>query len=251
MSGSFDDNGALIIGDGKIITFVGKKRSGKSVAAKLMFDSYPGDKIVLDIAGDDGPYGDDIPELTGHTVDTMPRRWPESMRDGDKPMTLRFVPDGGSDTFLHDMDAVLALAMAHGSRERAKGRMGCAVLVHEMGVIAEVHKTPKHLRRALMHNRHNAVSLFFCGPRTQTIDPLVIAQSDVVYVFELMNPDDRKRLAQTIGWNPRELDEAIDDLGPHEYLRFDANEMKPEPGKDDIRLLHFPALPRKAVKRFL
>ena len=251
MSGTFDDKGALVIADGRLISCFGKKKSGKSVLAKMLFLSYPDDKIVIDIAGDDGPNGDDILELTGNTAATMPRSWPESARDGKKPMTLRYVPDGESPTLLEDMGAVLSLAKIHGNKRRAQGGMGCGVLIHEIGVIGEAHKTPRQLRSLLMHNRHNAVTLFMCGPRTQTIDPLIIAQSDVVYIFELMNPDDRKRLAQSIGWDTDSLTQAIEGLGPHEYLRFDSNEMKPMHGEDDLRLVHYPALPESAVRKVL
>jgi len=47
MSGSFNSSGQLEIGDGRIITCFGKKRSGKSVMGKLLLASYPGDKMVI------------------------------------------------------------------------------------------------------------------------------------------------------------------------------------------------------------
>lgn len=247
MSGSFDDRGALDISDGRIILCVGKKRSGKSILAKLIFQSYPGDKVVIDVAGDDGPMGDGVLTIRGK-VDDLPRRWPEEQRDEDKPMTLRYVPDAGSSTFREDMDAVVGLALAHGLNQRHRGRIGCCLLVHEIGVLAPAHRTQPHTMRALMHNRHNALTLVMCGPRPQVVDPLVLQQADVVYVFETMNPTDRKRLAESMGWHPVDFDEAVHDLARHEYLRFDANEMKPDAGEDDLRLVHFPPLPEDVVR---
>lgn len=247
MSGSFNDEGQLELADGRIILCVGKKRSGKSKLALLLFRSYPFDKIVLDIAGDDGPDDPDTIPLVGD-VETLPRRWPERMRDEGRPMTLRYVPDPGSPTAAEDMDAVVGLALAHGRKLKDRGKGGCALLVHEIGVLTPVHQTQPNMRRALMHNRHNGLTLIMCGPRPQVIDPLVVAQSDVIYTFELMNPDDRERLAKSMGWHPSDFAAAVEDLGPHEYLRFDANELKPQDGAPDRRLVHFPALPPDVVR---
>lgn len=237
MSGTFDRNGRIDTGRGIIATCIGKKRSGKSIMGLLLFRAYPGDRLVLDVAGDDGPIGDDVHNIRG-TVDDLPRRWPEHLRENKKPMTLRYVPDAGSQTFLEDMDAFVALAMTHGD---------CCLLVHEAGRLAPVHKTGPNTARLLMHNRHQRVTAIFCMPRSQGVDTLILSQADLVYTFEVPNPADRKRIAETIGWNPADFDDAVHDLGPHEYLRFDSNELKPQEGNDDNRLLHFPALPADVV----
>jgi hypothetical protein len=237
MSGTFDQHGRIDTHRGIIATFIGKKRSGKSVMALLLFRSYPGDRVVIDVAGDDGPVGPDVVNLKG-TVDDLPHRWPEHLREDGKPMTLRYCPDAGSPTFLEDMDCVVSLAMTHGD---------CCLLVHEAGRLAPANQTQPHTKRLLMHNRHQRVTALFCMPRSQGIDPLILSQSDLVYTFEVPNPADRRRIAETIGWNPRDFDDAVHDLGPHEYLRFDGNEMKPNQGDEDDRLLHFPPLPADVV----
>jgi hypothetical protein len=244
--GTFDARGQLDTSRGIIATCVGKKRSGKSVMGLLLFRSYPYDRLVLDIAGDDGPTGPDIVELRG-TVADLPTRWPELQRkEGPRgeplPMTVRYVPDPGSPTFREDMDKVVGLVMAQG---RAAGH--ACILVHEIGVLAPAGQTGPHTKRLLMHNRHNHVTAIFCGPRPMTVDPLVIAQSDLIYAFETPNPADRRRLAEVMGWNPQDLDDAHEDLATHEYLRFDANMAKPEEGQPDMRLVHFPALPSDVV----
>jgi hypothetical protein len=81
------------------------------------------------------------------------------------------------------------------------------------------------------------------------MDPLVVAQSDLVYVFDLPNEADRKTLAGQIGWDARDLSEDIDDLKPYEYLLFDAAAPKPEGDADDMRLLSFPPLPEPVIAR--
>ncbi len=110
------------------------------------------------------------------------------------PMTLRYVPDPGSPTELEDMDAVVGLAMSHGKKTGH-----CGLLVHEVGRLTKGTKTPAHTRRLLMHNRHHHVTAFLMGPRPQDIDTLVLAQADLVYVFEMPNPRDRERVAATVG----------------------------------------------------
>jgi len=254
MSGSFNDRGELEVADGRLIFLTGKKKSGKSVLAKMLVDSYPGDLVVLDVAGDDGPMGDGVIDLQGDAVELSEQPWPEYRRhftdDGKPlPMTLRYVPDPGSPTSLADSDAVVGMALRHAKdqREKSGGKAGCCLLIHEIGVVAPVQQTQPHMRRLLMHNRHVGATAIMCGPRPLSIDPLVVQQADLVYAFELPNEDDRKKLAKTVGWSVPEWDAAMQDLGRHEYLRFDSNEPKPEPGQRDMRVLHFPPLPPDVV----
>ncbi len=244
---TFRPDGSIDPSQGVIVACFGKKRSGKSVMGRLLFDGYPYDRIVLAQNADDGPFADpdrDIFEIKG-TVEDLPARWPEELRRhdqaGPRRMTLRYVPDHGSPTVLEDCDHVMGLAQRHGH---------CAVLVHEVGLIAPSGRVPPHTRRLLNTNRHDHVTLILCGPRPITVDPLVIGQADLVYVFEMQVATDRKRVADTIGWPLQDFEDAVDDLARHEYLRFDANQDKPtNEHEPDLRLMHCPALPPDAVKR--
>lgn len=238
---TFTARGELDPAVGIIACCFGKKRSGKSVMGRLLFDSYPHDRVVIAVNADDGPFADerrDVFPIRG-TVDTLPPRWPEELRRDGRRMTLRYDPDPGSPTFLEDQDAVIGLAMRHGH---------CALLVHEVGLLAPSNRVPPHTRRLLNNNRHHHVTAVLCGPRPITVDPLVIGQADLIYVFEMQVPADRKRVAETIGWDPADFDAAVEDLARHEYLRFDANENKPAGDDDpDLRLVHCPALPADVV----
>jgi hypothetical protein len=238
-TGSFNERGELEISKGMIVVCQGKKRSGKSVLATFIFRSFPGDKVVIDVAGDDGPMGDDVVTLTG-TVDDLPTKWPESLRPREgQPMILRYVPDAGSPTFLADMDRIVGMAYAHSTKDKP-----VCLLVHEMGVLARVHQTPPHTRRVLMHNRHQALTLIACMPRTKGVDALVIGQADLVYTFDLPNPNDRKLTAEIIGWDPYDFEHGMRQVGRHEYLGFDANRIKPSSDDEqDLRLVHYPPLP--------
>lgn len=251
MSGSFDDSGRLDLTTARICVFVGKKRSGKSVAALLLFRTYPGDRLVIDVAGDDGPMptktnplggdgiADPVIEIRG-TVDDLPAKWPEHLRDGKKPMTIRYVPDPGSPTFLDDIDHMVGIAFTKGN---------VCVLVHEAGVWVKANQTRPHSRRLLMHNRHAGVTLLACMPRPKDVDLLLLGQADLVYTFDVPQRADRMRIAETIGWPAEEFDQHWGELRVHEYLLYDANEPKPDNDVDeDPRLTHYPAFPAEAVK---
>jgi hypothetical protein len=235
--GTLNARGEIDPATGVVITCLGKKRSGKSKMALLWFETYPYDRVVIDINGTDGPHHDVI-ELHG-TVDELPRKWPEHLREDGKRMTLRYHPDLGSPTFIEDVDAVLGMAFNTGK---------VCILVHETGLIAKSTKTPAHMLRILQSNRHRQLTVLLCAPRPLTMNPLVLGQSDLVYVFELPNRADRETVADAIGWERDDFFLAVNELGAHEYLRADTNENRPTTeGEPDLRLVHCPALPADTV----
>lgn len=240
---SFNARGELDVVRPLIIDCLGRKGSGKSVMARYLFDSYPYDRLVLDVAGDDGPtradlVGQTVVELHGD-CSSLPTKWPEHERKDRERLTLLYVPDMGSPTFIEDMDHVIGLGRSHPRT---------AILVHEMGILASSNRTPPHTRRLLQTSRHTQTTLIACAPRPLTMDPLVIAQADLVFCFEMPNPDDQKRVADTIGWPREDFVDGMNQLGEHEYLRYDARQARPERPEDpDLRLMHFPALPRDVV----
>lgn len=212
------------------IAVVGKKGQGKTELAWLLFDSYPFDKVAID------PNGDlKVPEGTIELdSDELPSRWPVArewtgQEKKHAPQCLRYKPDFGSPSYRDDIDRVIGLAYGH-------RRTACFVdEAHEAFPSGQVRP---HGRRALRQGRHHDLTLIMATPRPITVDPLVLANADWVYVFALPNPNDRRRVAETIGWDPRSFDEAVAELGPFEYLRYDS-------GIDD--LAHFPALPKDLI----
>jgi hypothetical protein len=240
--GTLTARGDIDPATGVVIVCLGKKRSGKSKMALLWFESYPYDRVVIDFNGTDGPHhaapGEQLVELHG-TADELPKKWPEELREDGKRMTLRYHPDMGSATFLEDVDAVVGMAYRTGK---------VCILIHETGLIAKSTKTPAHVLRMLQSNRHRQLTVLLCAPRPLTMNPLVLGQADLVYVFELPNKADRETVADAIGWERDDFALAVTELGPHEYLRADTNENRPATeGDPDLRLVHCPALPAEQV----
>lgn len=195
------------------ITFVGRKGSGKSQLARAFWLSYPYDRLVVDPTGDVDP-GD--PEAKPLTV-PMPAKWPAPELDDHgrpKRQTLRFVPDMGSPTAVDDMDRAVGLAHWHPARR-------AMLWIDEIGTLTRPSYTPPHLSRALHQGRHQRLTALFCGPRPVNIDPLVLAQADYVAVFDLPNPNDRRRVADSCGIEPREFDAWHAQLPEHGFLWFD------------------------------
>jgi hypothetical protein len=214
------------------IAIVGKKGSGKTELAMVLFESYPFDRLGVD------PNGDiHFPEGTLDLEPPIPARWPGERFDratghGERrrPQTLRYVPDFGEPDYREQLDRAIGLAYSHPRT--------CA-LVDEAHEAFPAGQTPPHGRRALRQGRHHDLTLILATPRPLTVDPLVVSQADWVYVFKLPNPNDRKRVAESIGWDPKTFDEAVHELGTFEYLRYDS-------ARDD--LAHFPALPANVIR---
>ncbi|MFL6144529.1 MAG: hypothetical protein ACJ72N_22035 [Labedaea sp.] len=202
------------------MTVVGRKGSGKSLLCHRLFVSYPFDKLVIDPHADtrSGPYALEATELeTPLPLRLLP------LDEG--PTTWRYVPSHASPTVEDDMDRAVGLAYA-------RRRMCC--WIDEVGDVAGANRTGPHMREALHKGRHRDLTLIMAGPRPITVDPLVVSQADYVYVFDLPNPRDRRRVADNIGWDPKEFDAAVHGLGAYAYLRYDARAHD---------LVEFPPLP--------
>jgi hypothetical protein len=196
--------------DGKAahhIAMFGRKNSGKSVLAQRFWDSYPYDRLVIDPTGDVDP-GD---PKTKNLTTPLPSRWPGALEQ--ERTTLRFAADPGSATYHDDLDQAAGLAFTHGR---------CLLWVDEVGELTDANRTPPAMRRILHQSRHRKLSLLLCGPRPIDVNPLVVSQADYLAIFELPNPDDRKRVANVMGYRLAELEEAHGLLVDHGYLWWDA-----------------------------
>lgn len=212
------------------VVCVGRKGQGKSELSWMLWESWPGDRVMIDTTGD---LGTDHPDEHTHLLEAPPpSSWPGYLQDSeDDRLSLRYVPDMLAADYREDMDRVVGLAFSHGD---------CLILIEEFGLVAPAGQVFPHTRRALHMGRHKRLSMIKNMPRTMGVDPLALAQADVIYAFDLPNPDDRKRLADVIGWDRRQVDDAFAQLDDHEYLRFITREHE---------LSHWPPLPLPKRKR--
>lgn len=191
------------------IACVGRKGQGKSELAWALWDSWEGDRLVLDTTADVGRLHPD-PETID--LDQPPPAWPVWMKDAEADrLSLRYVPDHADPSYRDDMDRMIGLAFSHGD---------CLIWVEETGLVAPSGRVLPHTNKVLHMGRHQRITLINTFPRPMGVDPLVMAQADVIYCFDLPNPDDRKRLADVIGWDRGQVDYAISQLNDYEYLRF-------------------------------
>jgi hypothetical protein len=227
-AGQMDPHKAVQVG------VFGMKGSGKSELLYRLFDTYPYDKVAID------PNADlKMPEGTFELEPPIPGRWPtqaieearaRTVGEKPKPQVLYFAPDFHEATYIEDMDAVVGMSYSHGR---------ACLLFDEVHEGAPANRTPPHMRRTLRQGRHREQTNLLATPRPLTVDPLVISNADWVYVFMLPNPNDRKRVAENIGWDPKDFDAAVMGLGDYEYLRYEARTRD---------LAHFPALPLEVIK---
>ena len=189
---------------------VGRKGQGKSELAWLLWDSWPYDRVVIDTTGSVGKLHPD-PDTIDLEV-PPPASWPGYLKEADQDrLSLRYVPDHGAPDYRDDMDRVIGLAFSHGH---------CLLWVEETGLVAPAGQVLPNMRRVLNMGRHQDLWTINTFPRPMGIDPLVMAQADVIYAFDLPNPDDRKRLADIAGFRRETVDQAMAELPDHGYLRI-------------------------------
>lgn len=213
MSAAAEDTVAWPAGDldpdrNVIVTAVGRKGSGKTTFNRLLYQSWPHDRLCVDVNGEADP----SPTATRVTA-PLPTRMPDRTRP-EVPLDLHYVADPGSPTYLDDLDRAVGMALWPQDRP-------VLIWCGEVGEFTRANRTGPHLRRLLMQSRHYRTSALFDGPRPVDIDRLVIAQADLVAVYELPDPDDRDRVAKVIGYPPRRFAEACEDTfrrGPYWHL---------------------------------
>jgi len=199
----------------------GRKGSGKSTILRELRAWWPYDALIIDVNGDDET-SPDVRQIEGG----MPGSWKELRTMTDTPEAQPFVharwqPDPTDPGWREQTDQLLGLAI---SRDRP-----ILVQIHEIGTLAKPNQVQPHLEAILHQGRHYRISLHCAGPRPINVDPLVLAQADHVAVFDLPAPQDRKRVADAVGWDPAEhdgvgFDELVRSLEVHEFLWIDCKQ---------------------------
>jgi len=227
--------GPLLDPDSQTIgVIVGCKGSGKSKFARWVAGSYPYDQVHIDLHGLDEPAETAVKDSGVVRIDEVPARWPEHLRPRpEMPLVLYWQPDAGSATLVEDVDEAVALAYTHGRT---------LLVIHEWGEHAQVHRTPPMTRRAVSQGRKRRVSMLLAMHRPVGIYKMTWTQADFVAVFEVPVKDDRKEIAEWIGWDVEDFHGACAEREPYGYLLFDRRIPAPQPGADDERLLSYPPL---------
>ena len=206
----------------QIISAFGKKGSGKSYFNGQIYRSWPGDKLAIDVNGH-AYVGEDAKRLS--LADGMPTRWPEqapALGEKRQPQNLHYVANPRSATYRDDLDRAVGLALFPQDHP-------VLLWAGEVGELTPHSNAGPHMRQLLMQNRHHKVTGLFDAPRPIGVDPLVLAQSDLVAVYTLPNPADRKRIADSIGVEPRKFDEVCRDTwrqGDHWFVCYHADQGK-------------------------
>jgi hypothetical protein len=194
----------------------GKKGSGKSHYSRAWFDSYPFDRMVIDVTGDiSRDLRAENVEFQKLDASVLPARLPPGPDEQHPYVTAVLVPDMGSPTAMDDMDRAIGLTLRGDSRQ-------CLLWIDEIGSVCNGNKTPPNMRRVLHHGRHHNLTCLMAGPRTMDVDPLCIAQADLVASFRTPQVYDRQRVADTIGYPRDEYDQLNQGLSGHEYTAYDA-----------------------------
>lgn len=172
-----------------VMLFVGTKGSGKSAAAREIFDAWPYDRVVIDPSGDARP---DDP-LTQPFTAPFPSQLPEPDPDHDeKRVTAWARVSPQSATFEHDMDQALGLGLYPRHRN-------VLVWEDEYGLTGTAHRVAPNMKLALLSSRHYYLTLLLACPRPRHIPVLTIQQADKVFIFRLPDPDDREVVAKNAG----------------------------------------------------
>jgi hypothetical protein len=215
-----------------VITAWGRKGSGKSVFNRRIYESWPYDKLCIDVNGNAEP-GEDAERIGT----PLPQRFPEGMAPlGERrrpARNLHFRAHPGSSSYREDLDLAVGLALFPQDHRTL-------LWAGEVGELMPNGRPGPHMRTVLMQNRHYKVTALFDGPRPVYVDPLVLAQSDLVAVYHLPNPSDRERIAKEVGYPPKRFHAECEETwrrGKHWFLLWHA---------ETHRLYRCPPLPIEA-----
>lgn len=172
----------------------GRKHAGKSTFNRRLFRSYPFDKIAIDVNGDADPGPAEVIKTP------LPAKFPPPSGAGlpgaprPRHRSLYWRADPGSATYYDDLDRAVGMALFPQDNPTM---VWCGEVAEFM---PSAMKTAPNMRRLLNQNRHYKASALFDGPRPVHVNPLVLAQSDVIAIYHMPNPDDRERVAKTMGY---------------------------------------------------
>lgn len=205
-------------GRSNIIVCVGTKGSGKSEAARTVFDAWPHDRVVIDVTGDARP--DDPARVT--LTAPWPAMLPEPDPQGSSPrrVTAWARIDPRSPTYEHDQDSALSLALHPRDRNTL-------VWIDEYGQMATANKIGPNLKLALQSSRHYHLTMLLCFTRPRLIPVITFTQADKVLIYRTPNADDREVIAKNMGYPLAAFEQHYATTmrrGKHAFLLWDAQQ---------------------------
>lgn len=179
------------------ISAFGRKGAGKTAFNREIYRSYPGDKLCIDVNGNADP-GEDSEKITAAD---LRKQWPSPVTtpgERRKARNFHYLADPGSESYEKDLDRAIGMALLPKHHKTMLWAGECSEL--PMG------KTAPAARRLVRQSRHYSMSVLFDDPRPAWIDRLILTQSNLIALFELPEPDDRKRVAQATGHEVKKFD---------------------------------------------
>lgn len=149
------------------------------------------------------PVDSDLTQLPGAVTFRDPARPPDARR-------ARFVPYDPGD--LDAIDRVYRWAFTTFPRY---------VWADEAGYIAPARSTSAGVRTLIAQGRKRSIGHLACHTRPREVDPGLISNAAHVFVFDIPNPDDRRRVAELSGVPPATLDAELRRLPEFGFLWYD------------------------------
>lgn len=174
-----------------IVLMFGTKGTGKSAAARALFDSWPADRIVIDPSGDARP---DDPATKVYTA-PFDSQLPDPDQDAEPPqqrVTVWARLSRRSPTFTADQDGAMSMALYPRHRHKFVWR-------DEFALGTSAYTTTPADEDLMISSRHYNASGVFCCPRPRNIPKMAIQQADQVLMWNVPDPDDREYVAKNFG----------------------------------------------------
>lgn len=176
-------SGGLLPAPGEFVSVFGVKKTGKSSYNRLIFHRWSGDKLCIDVNGDEDP-GPGAIRLAKPL-----NRWP----DEPGPLTLHYVPDWTSKSAKDDLDRALGMALFPQDRP-------VLLWLGEFGRLTDNARPTPYQTTLYQASRHyGPITLLMDQPRAMWVHTSALNQTDRFVIFDMPNRDDQDRLADHIG----------------------------------------------------
>jgi hypothetical protein len=198
-----------------IVCAIGTKGSGKSEALRTIFNTWPYDRVVIDVTGDARPVDPATVVMTAPVPSQLP-----AAAEGQARVTAWVRLDPRRPSYADDQDDALGLALYPRHRNTV-------AWVDEYAQMATANKWGPNLALALQSSRHYHMSMLLAFQRPKTIPVLTLTQADRVFIFDVPIKTDREYIANNIGFEPARFEQRWQETmarGGHSFLLWDGKQ---------------------------